>query len=253
MKRVCLFGLSANPPTGNGGHVGIVKALSALPLHPQQENSREKFDEIRVLPVYRHMFASKRGKQASYDDRLEMCKLAFQDIPRVIVSDDERICFHKIANEKGIVNQEEMNKLRVGTAELLEMLMEQEPMTEFSFALGQDTFMDLTTFKWRRTRDIFSLLNARLVVFHRKQQQESDHEDACDVLQQRICHIAKELKEVCPTLEENLTIVHVKLSSISSTKVRETTDESFLQEALHPHVLQYIKDKQLYAFSQNIN
>lgn len=57
MKRVCLFGLSANPPTGNGGHVGIVKALSALPLHPQQENSQEKFDEIRVLPVYRHMFA----------------------------------------------------------------------------------------------------------------------------------------------------------------------------------------------------
>ena len=57
------------------------------------------------------------------------------------------------------VNQEEMKNLRVGTAELLEMLMEQEPLTEFSFALGQDTFMDLTTFKWRRTRDIFSLLN----------------------------------------------------------------------------------------------
>ena len=57
MKRVCLFGLSANPPTGNGGHIGIVKALSALRLHPQQENSREKFDEIRVLPVYKHMFA----------------------------------------------------------------------------------------------------------------------------------------------------------------------------------------------------
>ena len=76
------------------------------------------------------------------------------------------------------VNQEEMKNLRVGTAELLEMLMEQEPLTEFSFALGQDTFMDLTTFKWRRTRDIFSLLNARLVVFHRKKQEdESDHDD----------------------------------------------------------------------------
>lgn len=146
-----------------------------------------------------------------------------------------------------------MNKLRVGTAELLELLMEQEPMTEFSFALGQDTFMDLTTFKWRRTRDIFSLLNARLVVFHRKQQEDSDHDDGKKMLQQRICHIAKELKEVCPTLEENLTIVHVQLSSISSTKVRETIDESFLQEALHPNVLQYIKDKQLYAFSQNVN
>ena len=150
------------------------------------------------------------------------------------------------------MNQEEMNKLRVGTAELLEMLMEQEPLTEFSFALGQDTFMDLTTFKWRRTRDIFSLLNARLIVFHRKQE-ESDHDDGShmNMLQQRISHIAKEIKDTCPLLEENLTIVHVKLSSISSTKVRETVDESFLQEALHPNVLQYIKEKQLYAFSQN--
>ena len=150
------------------------------------------------------------------------------------------------------MDQEEMNKLRVGTAELLEMLMEQEPLTEFSFALGQDTFIDLTTFKWRRTRDIFSLLNARLVVFHRKDE-ESDHDDGSHLLQERICHIATELNDTCPLLEQNLTIVHVKLSSISSTKVRETTDESFLQEALHPNVLQYIREKQLYAFSQNVN
>ncbi len=158
------------------------------------------------------------------------------------------LCSMLLPNKR--VNQEEMKNLRVGTAELLEMLMEQEPLTEFSFALGQDTFMDLTTFKWRRTRDIFSLLNARLVVFHRKEQEdESDHDDDAQKLQQRICHIAKELKDTCPLLEQHLTIVHVKLSSISSTKVRETTDESFLQEALHPNVLKYTKEMQLYAFS----
>lgn len=45
-KRVCLFGTSADPPTGHGGHLGIVKHLVSM----------KQFDEVRVLPVYRHMF-----------------------------------------------------------------------------------------------------------------------------------------------------------------------------------------------------
>jgi nicotinic acid mononucleotide adenylyltransferase len=44
-RTVCLFGLSADPP--HQGHVGIVQAL-------QQRN---EWDEIWVLPVYRHTFA----------------------------------------------------------------------------------------------------------------------------------------------------------------------------------------------------
>jgi len=44
-KQVCLFGLSADPPTGQGGHLGIVQHLASM-----------GFDEVRVLPVYRHMF-----------------------------------------------------------------------------------------------------------------------------------------------------------------------------------------------------
>ena len=45
--KVCLFGLSADPPTGESGHVGIVKALSEM----------DEFDQVRVLPVYRHTFS----------------------------------------------------------------------------------------------------------------------------------------------------------------------------------------------------
>jgi len=55
-RQVCLFGLSADPPTGQGGHVGIVQALS------QQPN----FDEIRILPVYRHTYAV-RTNQTNID------------------------------------------------------------------------------------------------------------------------------------------------------------------------------------------
>lgn len=46
-RSVCLFGLSADPPTGIQGHVGIVQAL-------QQQG---EWDEVWVLPVYRHTFS----------------------------------------------------------------------------------------------------------------------------------------------------------------------------------------------------
>jgi hypothetical protein len=61
-----LFGLSADPPPGTGGHVGIVQALTQLRAPAQQVNDdgdddngggEFAFDEIRVLPVYRHTYA----------------------------------------------------------------------------------------------------------------------------------------------------------------------------------------------------
>ena len=64
--RVCVYGLSANPPTGEGGHATIVAHL------------RRMFDEVWVLPVYRHAFESK-SNLAPYDHRVRMCELAFDD------------------------------------------------------------------------------------------------------------------------------------------------------------------------------
>jgi nicotinic acid mononucleotide adenylyltransferase len=46
VRRIALYGLSADPPTGHGGHVGIVQALVNMPL----------FDEVHILPVYRHTY-----------------------------------------------------------------------------------------------------------------------------------------------------------------------------------------------------
>ena len=47
---MCLFGTSADPPTGEGGHLGIVRHLA------YSSSSSFDFDEVRVLPVYRHMY-----------------------------------------------------------------------------------------------------------------------------------------------------------------------------------------------------
>jgi hypothetical protein len=53
-KRTCLFGTSADPPTGTGGHLGIVTHLASM---ESNNNSGDcLFDEVRVLPVYSHMF-----------------------------------------------------------------------------------------------------------------------------------------------------------------------------------------------------
>jgi hypothetical protein len=86
-RQVCLFGTSANPPTGDGGHTGIVKALSKL----------DSFHEIRILPVFRHTFASKRNQLESFHHRYNMCKISFGSIDKAAVSDAERKSFQRMA------------------------------------------------------------------------------------------------------------------------------------------------------------
>jgi hypothetical protein len=55
-KKICLFGLSADPPTGYGGHVGIVQTL-------QQQRI---WDEVWVMPVYRHTFKVRKPTYIIY-------------------------------------------------------------------------------------------------------------------------------------------------------------------------------------------
>lgn len=69
-SKVCLFGSSANPPTGEGGHVGIITAISKV----------AEFDEIRVIPVYRHTFNSKRNILESFHHRYG----PFQLVPSIL-------------------------------------------------------------------------------------------------------------------------------------------------------------------------
>lgn len=80
LRRIALYGLSADPPTGIGGHVGIVQALVAMPT----------FDEVHILPVYRHTYQDKRQRLVSFEHRWHMCQLAFADISsKVVISDAE--------------------------------------------------------------------------------------------------------------------------------------------------------------------
>jgi len=222
-RRVCLFGTSANPPTGDGGHTGIVKALSKLAL----------FHEIRIVPVYRHNFSSKRNTLESFHHRFNMCRLSFESIGNVVVSDVERKLFERNTEAMSAVQK---GNIRVGTAELLEMLDEEEPDTEFSFCLGADTFVDLTSLKWRRSSDVLRLLGGRLVVFERK---GADIESKVQI------------SLINKRLGINAKLIEIDtLTDVSSSMVRSSNDEEMIQASLTPRVLAYMKEHSLFSFSR---
>lgn len=169
---------------------------------------------------------------------------------------------------------EDKQNLSVGTADLLDMLIEQNSSVEYTLALGDDTFMDLSRWKWRRSKEIIEILEGRIVIFRRltnnSNNNNGDHinqekeAETCtrkdtgksdsiseDKLLERIHLISDELSESCPNLKENIRIMSVQLSAISSSLARACQDEEALSNILDDNILKFIKDNKMYAFRQN--
>jgi len=66
-RRICLLGSSCNPPTGDGGHRLLAKHFAAL------------YDEVWVLPVYKHIFANK-SNLAPFEERVAMARINFESV-----------------------------------------------------------------------------------------------------------------------------------------------------------------------------
>ncbi len=129
-KSVLLFGTSANPPTGRGGHAGIIAWAAA----------RDDVDEIWVLPVYRHAFEEKR-EMPSFDHRMAMARLAFEPIsPKVKVLDVERRVAEALPREA-----------LVGTIDVVRALEREHPEAALGLLLGADTYRDLMSGKWKES------------------------------------------------------------------------------------------------------
>jgi nicotinic acid mononucleotide adenylyltransferase len=130
--KLAIYGLSANPPTGLGGHQGIVRYLA----------NSGKFQEIWILPVYKHVLKDTVG--TNFFHRLAMCELCFRDetVPNsceVLISEMEK-------EVKSLHPPEE----RVGTFHILTYLRRLEQYRDYdvSLILGLDTFKDLAMGKW---------------------------------------------------------------------------------------------------------
>jgi nicotinic acid mononucleotide adenylyltransferase len=137
MKSIALFGLSANPPTGLGGHQGIVRSLVLL----------DKFDEVWIVPVYQHMFASKRNQLLPFEQRLEMCTLSFsgesKEHCKVIISRLEQEATEYYSKKRGL-------EFRVGTIDLIDYIYHNRDDIKLTVTLGLDTFVDLARGKWKQ-------------------------------------------------------------------------------------------------------
>lgn len=146
-------------------------------------------------------------------------------------------------------DDEQKASIRIGTADILDMLICNEPDADFTLALGADTFIDLASGKWRRTEDVFKLVGYRMVVFNRLPEddgvQNSDDAGKDELLQQSVAKW-----QLINSTQSSIRIIQIPtLSNVSSSVVRKTTDETALREMLSSEVLGYIKQNRMYALS----
>ncbi|GLD95340.1 hypothetical protein PINS_up003984 [Pythium insidiosum] len=226
-REVLLYGTSANPPNGMTGHMGAVAFC------------RELFDEIWVLPVYQHIYSTKR-QLAPFHHRVTMTELAVADMDRaqqdtgetsskravVRVSEAERELF-----EHHAALTDKPEELRVGSIDLVRFLREKHPDLSFTMLLGADTFADLRAGKWKNGDELQRLV--KLLVMSRKGFEPPQVELNGDE-QQRIRFIT------IPALDD-----------ASSTRTRAIKDPDQLRRAVFPGVAEYIIKNKLYAFADS--
>lgn len=141
--RVALFGSSFDPPTGLQGHFGIITYLSST------------FDEVWLLPVFTHPFASKKSL-SPFEDRLAMLRLQCRGLLNVRVLEIERELYEERVGRLG------PERAAFGTMDVLRTMDTQE---ELWLVLGEDTFGDLVAGRWRESEEL--LTTTRILVIKR--------------------------------------------------------------------------------------
>jgi nicotinic acid mononucleotide adenylyltransferase len=125
------------------------------------------------------------------------------------------------------------------------MLIANEPHADFTLALGTDTFLDLASGKWRRTNEVFQLVEHRMVVFRRFSENNDNGSEREELIRQ--C-IAK--RRLGNDTHPSIRLVTIpSLTDVSSSTVRSTIDETILSTMITEPILNYIKQNKLYAFA----
>lgn len=199
MKTVGIYGGTFSPP--HNGHVHAVKEFLAA----------EKPDELLIIPTFLPPHKAMKG-DATPEERLRMCELAFDFDPRIAVSDME---------------------IRRGgksyTAETLEALSADG--VRLVFLCGTDMF--LTMDSWHTPERVFA---AAEIVYIRRETFEENEEN----LRQK----AKEYRERhAATVRELKVAPYMLSSSVCRDGLR---DDTLPAEAIPQKVKEYIKECKLY-------
>ena len=253
-KNIALFGLSANPVTDRGGHGEIVKALLAMErikTNGDDDDDDDKlYDEVWVVPVYRHAFESKndamlKTKMPNFQQRCEMCEKQFS-IPGEGKTSVKRVKVRRIELEATEWKRKvtgDANATIVGTFELLDYLRNvyekekddfEKRNIEYTFVMGKDAYDDLISGKWIRGDEILKTTNLVVVP--------------------RISSTAPTTATATPTMiKEAKSVVFLDnisgLRDVSSTAVREAIssgNKPSTIEELNPFVAEFIEENRLY-------
>lgn len=197
MKKTVLFGGTFNPV--HNGHVALLKALKQLP----------NVEKILILPA--NIPPHKAAATVSGEHRLAMCKLAFEGLEQVTVSDLELTMGGKSYTLHTLL---ELQKRGV-----------QQPY----LAIGGDSLRDFE--KWYEYRRVLQLCH--LAVCPRAGVQSEDF-----------------LKELQRLQEQGafVTVLPVQLPEVSSTQIRERALAGQSLAGLVPEkVEEYILKNRLYC------
>ena len=147
-------------------------------------------------------------------------------------------------------DEAERAHVSVGTAALLEYLLEQQSNCDsevkYTFCLGADAFMDLTAGKWKESARVLTLLQGRFLVFHRIEE-GNDNKNAAITNTSRLA-----IQERVQSVPGARLISVPSLGAVSSSRVREAVaaqDWNVFQSdetMVDPKVLTYIRDNGLY-------
>lgn len=195
-RRVGIFGGTFNPP-----HVGHVSAARAF-------LEQAKLDELIIMPAFIPPHKEFDGL-VSCEARLDMCKIAFSEIPNTRVSDLE------IAR-----------KGKSYTYLTLEELTSDD--TELYFLCGTD--MILTMDNWKNPEIIFSLANICYI------RRESDEE--------KTALIAEKCREYREKYGAIALPIDAEVIEISSSEIRDDLDNA--HGYLSAGVIDYINKAGLY-------
>lgn len=152
MSYTILFGLSANPPTGDGGHAGIVRWAATKDRFEELDGP---VDQVWVLPVYIHAFEEKRS-MPSFEHRLRMAELNFDGLEGV---EEGKV---RVLPTERDVYQEQPGE-RVGTIDVVRALTATHPDRRFALLLGEDTYEDLSAGKWKESEALLSMVKVVVV------------------------------------------------------------------------------------------
>ncbi len=197
MKKVGIYGGTFSPP--HLGHIGALRAFVSEVL----------LDRVLLIPDFLPPHKKIDG-EASTEERLEMCRLAFGSIPGCEISEVE---IKRGGRSYTSVTLEELSA----------------PDTELYFLMGTDMFFTLGT--WYRPEVIFNL--ATICLVRRESELEAEISEA----------EARYIKDF------SARIIHINspIREISSSEVREAIKRGADTSLLLSHeVSEYIQNKRLY-------